>query len=34
MAIELRNIDLDYQTEVPLPIVYQGEKVSDEGRYI
>jgi GxxExxY protein len=31
MAIELRNIDLEYQTEVPLPIVYQGEKVSDEG---
>ena len=31
MAIELRNNDLKYQTEVPLPIVYQGEKVSDEG---
>ena len=31
MAIELRNTDLEYQLEVPLPIFYQGKKVSDEG---
>ena len=31
MVIELRNLDLEYELEVPIPIVYQGEKVSDEG---
>lgn len=31
MAIELGNMDLEYQSEVPLPIFYQGQKVSDEG---
>ncbi len=30
MAIELRKMELQYQSEVPLPIFYQGEKVSDE----
>jgi GxxExxY protein len=31
MGIEMHNLDLRYQSEVPLPIVYRGEKVSDEG---
>jgi GxxExxY protein len=31
MGIELRNMDLEYQSEVSLPIFYQGQKVSDEG---
>ena len=31
MAIELSNMDLECQSEVPIPIIYQGQKVSDEG---
>ena len=31
MAIELRNCGFEYQTEVSIPIVCQGEKVSDAG---
>ena len=31
MQIELRNMGIEVQSEVSIPIVYQGQKVSDEG---
>jgi GxxExxY protein len=31
MVIELRNIGLKVQSEVPLPIFYRGQKVHEEG---
>jgi GxxExxY protein len=31
MAIELREMDLRVESEVPLPVYYHGEKVSEEG---
>jgi GxxExxY protein len=31
MLIELKKAGLEVRSEVPLPIVYQGQKVSDEG---
>jgi len=31
MLIELKAIDIELQSEVPLPVYYRGEKVSEEG---
>jgi GxxExxY protein len=31
MQIELRNMGIKVQSEVPVPIIYQGQKVSDGG---
>ena len=31
MLIELGNMGIDVKSEVPLPICYQGRKVSEEG---
>jgi GxxExxY protein len=31
LYIELRNMGLEAKTEVPLPVVYKGQKVSEEG---
>lgn len=31
MVIELRNMSIKVQSEVPLPIFYRGQKVHDEG---
>jgi GxxExxY protein len=31
MLIELKNLDLEVKSEVPLPIFYKKKKVSDEG---
>jgi GxxExxY protein len=31
MLIELRNMDLEAQEEVPIPVVYKGETVKEEG---
>jgi GxxExxY protein len=31
MLIELRRLDLETKSEVPLPVMYRGEKVADEG---
>ena len=31
MAIELREMDLRVESEVPLPVYYHGKKVSEEG---
>jgi len=31
MQIELRNMGIEVQSEVSIPIVYHGQKVSDEG---
>jgi GxxExxY protein len=31
MAIELKEMDLRVEKEVPLPVLYHGEKVSDDG---
>lgn len=30
MAIELRNIGLETKSEVPVPVIYNGEKISDD----
>jgi GxxExxY protein len=31
MVIELKNMGMEVQPEVPLPIIYRGQKVSEEG---
>ena len=31
MAMELKEMDLKVESEVPLPVFYHGKKVSDEG---
>jgi GxxExxY protein len=31
LAIELKHMNIDVESEVPLPVYYQGEKISDEG---
>jgi GxxExxY protein len=31
MVIELRSMGIDVQAEVPLPILYKGQKVHEEG---
>ena len=31
IAIELRNMDIEVKSEVSLPIVYRGQKVSEDG---
>jgi GxxExxY protein len=31
MLIELKGMDLDFKSEVPLPVMYRGQKVADEG---
>jgi GxxExxY protein len=31
MVIELRSMEIDVQSEVPLPILYKGQKVHEEG---
>jgi GxxExxY protein len=31
MAIELKEMDLRVESEVPLPVFYRGQKVSEEG---
>ncbi len=31
MAIELKEMDLKVQSEVPLPVSYRGQKISEEG---
>ena len=31
MLIELRSLDLETKSEVPMPVMYRGEKVADEG---
>jgi GxxExxY protein len=31
MAIELKDMDINFETEVPVPIEYRGQKINDEG---
>ncbi len=31
MLLELKGMDLDAKAEVPLPVMYRGQKVADEG---
>jgi GxxExxY protein len=31
LSIELKNCGLEVKTEVPLPVIYKGQKVSEEG---
>jgi GxxExxY protein len=31
MLIELKNLDLEVKYEVPLPVFYQGQKVTEDG---
>ncbi|NVM26343.1 MAG: GxxExxY protein [Desulfobacterales bacterium] len=31
MVIELRNMDIKVQSEVPVPVFYRGQKVDEEG---
>ena len=31
MAMELKSMDMETKSEVPLPVMYRGQKVTDEG---